>query len=101
MNDINYNRLEKREAKKDGATLVSNSGRGNAKGDAKWDDYLFDYKFNKKSFSLSLKNWLKHKKDAWEDNHREPIIKIIFEDQTKLVIIDYEIFKEMRDGRKK
>lgn len=85
------NHREKRQAKKDGATPVRNSGRGFRKGDAVWRDYLVDYKHNAKSFSLSLKNWKKHSTDAWNDSHKTAMIKVIFEDGTELAIIPWDV----------
>lgn len=93
-----YNKMEKKEAKKDGAKLVRNSGRGSEKGDAKLDEFLVDYKFNAKSFSLSLANWHKHRKDAWGNGKREPLISIIFGDGTKVAIIDWELFTQLRES---
>jgi hypothetical protein len=88
----NYNKLEKNEAKKDNVSLVKNSGRGFEKGDAKIDQFLIDYKFNAKSFQLSLVNWKKLTRDAWNEDHRSPIISIKFEDGTKLAILDWNYF---------
>lgn len=90
-----YNRMEKKEAHKDGASLVSNSGRGDEKGDAKWWDFLVDYKFNAKSFALSLKNWRKHSNDAWNSDNRQPMIIVKFEDGTKVVMLDWHYFTDI------
>lgn len=86
---------ERREAKKDGAKLVKNSGRGLRKGDATLGRYLVDYKHYAKSFTLSSEAWNKHAKDAWKDNYREPLIILKFADGTKLAIVDWNIFKEL------
>jgi hypothetical protein len=87
------NHREKRQAKKDGATVVTNSGRGFRKGDAVWRNYLMDYKHNAKTFSLSLKNWRKHSIDAWNEGHKIPMIKVIFEDGTELAIIPWDVLE--------
>lgn len=90
-----FNRLEKKEAARDGATLQPNSGRGVNKGDAKLKKFLIDYKFNRASFQLTLKNWQKHKKDAWHESGREPVIIVKFDDGTKLAIIDFYNVEEL------
>ena len=95
MRDIN--KLEKSEAKKDGAQLVPNSGRGSQKGDAKFPEYLIDYKFNTKSFSLTHDNWEKLRKQAWYENHREPLVSVVFTDGPKVAIIDWDRFLYMRE----
>lgn len=89
------NHREKRQAKMDGAVPVRNSGRGFRKGDAVWRDYLVDYKHNAKTFTLSNKAWAKHAKDAWNENHRIPMIKIIFEDGTELAVIPWDTLKAL------
>jgi hypothetical protein len=95
------NLKEKQEAKKDGATLVSNSGRGFHKGDALMDEFMIDYKHNARSFTLSLKAWKKLLKDAWGENRRSPAIKICYEDGTKVAIVEWEWFLELLELKKK
>src|SRR4030043_966504 len=100
------NKEEKREAKRDGASLVSNSGRGYHKGEALMDEFMIDYKHNARSFTLSLRAWKKLLKDAWGEDRRSPTIKICFENGTKVAVIEWEWFlellrlKEEEDGRK-
>lgn len=96
-NKLDYNKMERKEAAKDGAKLVKNSGRGAEKGDAKLDNFLVDYKFNAKSFTLSLVNWMKHKKDAWKNGQRDPLVSVVFADGTKVAIIDWQIFEDFRE----
>lgn len=100
-NTADINKREKREAKRDGAQLVKNSGRGFQKGDAKTDRFLIDYKFNEKSFSLTLKNWIKLQQQAWKEGQRLPIISVVFDERTKLAIVPWEIIEEtgILDGR--
>ncbi len=89
-------RNEKREAKLDGAKLVKNSGRGEKKGDAIWDDdWLVDYKHNAKSFTLKKENWDKHSKDAWNDGHYDPLIKVVWEDGSAVAVIDWDAFTDL------
>jgi hypothetical protein len=87
-------KLESKEAAKDGASLVANSGRGKDKGDARLPGYLLDYKHNEKTFTITAENWSKHRKDAWKDRYREPVISVVFGDGTKLAIIDWQIFMD-------
>lgn len=94
MTDYNY--AEKRAAKKDGAKLVANSGRGFKKGDAiLYDEWLVDYKNNEKTFTLKSTAWAKHSKDAWNDGHYKPLIKVNFGDGRSVVIIDWDDFKAL------
>src|SRR4030042_4277727 len=86
------NKEEKREAKRDGASLVSNSGRGYHKGDALMDEFMIDYKNNAKSFTLTLKAWKKLIKDAWGEDRRSPCVKIIYEDGHRVAIIEWDWF---------
>ena len=95
-----YNKLEKKQAQKDGATLVKNSGRGWEKGDAKLEGFLVDYKFNAKSFQLTLENWRKHKNDSWSNGQRDPLIVVCFEDGTKIGLVDYAWIEELIEHRK-
>jgi hypothetical protein len=95
---------ERRQIKRDGTKPVSNSGRGDAKGDAKYDsensyfNYLIDYKHNTSTFTLSKKAWKKHAKDAWNEGHREPIIDVSLEDDVRVVILDYNLWKQLDDN---
>lgn len=97
MRDDEKWRGEKREAKRDGATLVPNSGRGALKGDAVLGRFLIDYKHYTGSFSITMKNWKKHAKDAWNSNRRHPLIKVVLNDDTELAIVDWHMFKDMLD----
>ena len=95
-------RGEKREAALDGAKLVKNSGRGDKKGDATltygdWN-FLIDYKHYAKNFGLKKDAWLKHAKDSWNNNHYSPLIKVVFEDNTSVAILDWEDFQELLRG---
>lgn len=88
-------RGEKREAKLDGAKSVVNSGRGFRKGDATWRGYLVDYKHNAKSFTLKKNAWDKHAKDAWNEGHYSPLIKVVYEDGTAIAILDWNVFEQL------
>lgn len=89
---------EEKLAKKDGATLVKNSGRGWLKGDAVLHPFLVDYKEYTSSFSISKKNWKKHASDAWEQNEREPLIALVLDGDTRVAVIDWEMFMIMREA---
>lgn len=69
---------EKSEAKRDGARLQKNSGRGHyQKGDARLDIFTVDYKEFAKSFSLSRSVWAKVCSDALRNGLTEPALKVV------------------------
>ena len=70
-------RTEKEEIKKDGAKAVKNSGRGMRKGDAMKNAFLIDYKHCGKSHTVSLVNWKKHAKDAWNEHYKHPLLCLV------------------------
>ena len=90
-------RREAKEASKDGASLVTNSGRGHRKGDAVLDNFLVDYKHNEKSYTLNVAAWIKHSNDAWNDLKGDPLIKVVFGNGTAVAIIDWDMFEYYRD----
>lgn len=93
-------RTEKEEIKKDKAKGVKNSGRGIKKGDAILNKFLVDYKHNEKSFTLTLKSWIKMRKDAFNSNYRYPCISVVMGEnsETKVAIVDWEVFRELVEG---
>lgn len=93
-------RSEKEEIKKDKAKGVKNSGRGIKKGDATLNKFLVDYKHNGKTFTLTLENWLEHRKNAWNSNYRYPCISVVFGEHsdTKVAIVEWEVFRELIEG---
>jgi hypothetical protein len=96
------NRLEELQARRDGAKLVKNSGRGQRKGDAILDDYMLDYKFtSKNSYAINLDKFNALEKQAW-DERKEPIVIAIFtESKDKaLAIIAWEELKELLDFKR-
>lgn len=97
MTKVDYNKVERDEAKRDGATLVHNSGRGLFKGDSKLGDFLVDYKYSGKSFTLNTKKWAKLVSDAFQNGRRRPAFKLIFETPgapIRLWVIDDYSMKE-------
>jgi hypothetical protein len=77
---------EASEAKRDGARLQKNSGRGQyQKGDARVDIFTVDYKEYSKSFGLSRDVWAKVCTDAMRNQQSEPALKVILgEGNTKI-----------------
>ena len=77
---------EKSEAKRDGARLTKNSGRGHyQKGDAFLDIFTVDYKEYGKSFSISKSVWAKICSDAFRNGKSEPALKIVLGDDVSKV----------------
>lgn len=69
---------EKSEAKRDGAKLTKNSGRGHyQKGDALLDIFTVDYKEYAKSFGITKSVWAKICSDAYRNGRSEPALKIV------------------------
>jgi len=97
---------EKSEAKRDGARLQKNSGRGQyQKSDAKLGDLSIDYKEHSKSFSLSRDVWGKVCTDAAKNGlDYNPVIKVILGEgmnKVRLAVVawDYlEYLKEIENG---
>lgn len=91
---------EKSEAKRDGATLINNSGRGQyRKGDAILYPFTVDYKEYKKGIRIDDKIWGKICMDANRNNDTVPSLKIILgenDNKTRLWLIDDLMFHEMR-----
>lgn len=91
---------EKSEAKRDGARLQKNSGRGKfAKGDAKWkSQFLIDYKEYAKSYSVSIDNWAKICSDAATVGPEMiPTLKVILgsgQEKVRLAVVAWEDFEE-------
>jgi hypothetical protein len=91
---------ERGEAKRDGANLQKNSGRGShEKGDAKWNGFLVDYKEFAKSFSLNKDVWAKISTDAWRtDPDLDPAIKLILGEggsKIRLAVIEWSRLEEL------
>jgi hypothetical protein len=94
---------EKSEAKRDGARLQRNSGRGILeKGDATVGPFTIDYKEYDESFSVSRKVWAKAKLDAWK-NKNMPALKLVLgskdsPDKVRVWVIDDTMFHEMLEA---
>lgn len=101
MKGADFNRLEKKMAVRDGNVPVKNSGRGQRKGDARGDELLVDYKFTEKqSFSLNLKAFKKHEKDAWNEQLQAAVVVVYTEFGNKrIAMVDYDwLLERMQDG---
>jgi hypothetical protein len=89
---------EKGEAKRDGARLTKNSGRGDyQKGDALLDIFTIDYKEYEKSFSISRDVWGKVCTDAFRNNQSEPLLKVILgagNAKSRLGIVSWDIIED-------
>ena len=93
-------RTEKEEIKRDGAKAVKNSGRGMRKGDAMRNQFLIDYKHCEKSHTVSVVNWRKLAKDAWNEHYKHPLLCLVLGDnsQHKLAVIEWPVFLELVEG---
>ena len=91
-----YNVDEKLMARRDGATLIKNSGRGEVKGDAKKGNLLIDYKFTgAKSFALNNAEFEKLSHDAFRQG-LEPAIVVVFDTTKRRVIMDWGYVLELQ-----
>lgn len=94
---------EESEAKRDGARLQRNSGRGILeKGDATLGIFCVDYKEYDKTFGVSRSVWAKCKSDAWKMG-KEPALRLVLgdkasSDKVRLWVIGDTIFKEMLEA---
>lgn len=90
---------ESEEAKRDGAKLQPNSGRGvHHKGDAILDPFLIDYKEYANSFGVSTQVWTKLNTDAVHAG-LQPALKLVLGPnnghKTRVWVISDQMFKEM------
>lgn len=92
---------EASEARRDGAKLQKNSGRGkHLKGDAVLlGHFLIDYKEASKSFGINEKVWAKVSTDAVKQG-LIPLIKIILgtEDKVRLWVVPDYIMTDLLDA---
>lgn len=91
---------EEQEAKRDGAKLHRNSGRGwIEKGDASLGPFLIDYKEFSESFGLNRKVWAKVYSDALRMRLTPALCVILGKtDKVKLWVISDIMFKEMYEA---
>lgn len=96
---------EESEAKRDGASLQPNSGRGkHKKGDATLGPFLIDYKEYAKSFGVSISVWSKLSRDAIMKGKKQPALKLVLGEndgnKTRVWVISDKMFHEMLDAWK-
>lgn len=93
---MDYGKVEAAEAKRIGATLHKNSGRGMTKADASNDRFVIDFKYAEKSFTVNEKVWGKICTDAMRvDKNKSPMLYLILGGKTRLVIMEYAILEEI------
>jgi hypothetical protein len=92
---------ERSEAKRDGAKLQKNSGRGQyQKGDARWKNYVVDYKEYGKSISINKEMWGKVCTDTFKVSRElHPALKLILGDSSKirLAVIEWDRLEELEE----
>lgn len=96
---------ERSEAKRDGAKLQKNSGRGQyQKGDSTWNDFVVDYKEYEKSISITKEIWAKICTDTFKvDRNKFPVLKLILgkdNDKTRLAVIEWALLEELVEAWK-
>lgn len=93
---------EKIEAKRDGASLQPNSGRGRFnKGDATLDGWLIDYKEYPKGYTVNKESWAKVCTDAFRAGNLEPAIKIVLgegQQKVRLFVVSETMFHLMNEA---
>ena len=92
---------EASEAKRTGAKLQKNSGRGKfSKGDATLGPFVVDFKEYSKSFSITPIVWGKVTADAWSQK-KHPALNLIIgkgEKTTRVWVIGEAMFQQMLDA---
>ena len=97
---MDYNRREAAEAKRIGAKIHKNSGRGKyQKGDMSNDDFVIDAKFAKKTFTLSRDVWGKICSDTLkQDGSKSPMLLLIVgEPPIRLAVIEYDVLEDLME----
>lgn len=97
---MDYNKLEKQEARKIGADVHKNSGRGKIqKGDASNELFVIDFKFVNKSFTVSKEVWAKICTDAVKtDPNKAPMLYVVIDGSTRLAVIEYSMLEELMEN---
>jgi hypothetical protein len=97
---------EELEARRDGARLQSNSGRGHyQKADALLGDMSIDYKEYPKSFSVNRKVWAKVCSDALRNGlDYAPVIKLVLGEgfaKVRIAIIEWSYLEHLKEIERK
>jgi hypothetical protein len=93
---------ERSEAKRIGAKLQKNSGRGKIqKGDAIWKDFTIDFKEVGKSFTLNKDVWAKATTDAIKGGKDPAIFVVIGEGNAKvrLAVISVDMLEQLMEDK--
>lgn len=88
---------EASEARRIGAKLTKNSGRGQyQKGDAILDIFTLDFKESRRTFGLSQSVWQKVCTDAMKNGITEPALIVILGDaiKTRLAVVSLDILED-------
>lgn len=93
---------EQSEAKRDGARLQKNSGRGHyQKGDATKGDLSIDYKEHEKTFGLSRNVWAKVCSDALRNGlDYIPVLKVILGagvSKIRLAVVEWSYLEYLKE----
>ena len=96
---MDYNRREAAEAKRIGAKIHKNSGRGMVKGDMSNDDFVIDAKFANKTFTISRNVWGKICTDALkQDSSKSPMLLLIVgEPPIRLAVVEYDVLEDLME----
>lgn len=90
---------ERSEAKRDGAKLQKNSGRGKIqKGDATWKNFVVDYKEYESSISITPSIWAKICTDTFKvSRDKYPVLKLILggKNKTRLAVIEWSLLEDL------
>lgn len=90
---------ERSEAKRDGAKLQKNSGRGKIqKGDATWKNFVVDYKEYESSISITPTIWAKICTDTFKvSRDKHPVLKLILgsKNKTRLAVVEWSLLEEL------
>ena len=90
---------ERSEAKRIGAKLHPNSGRGTIKGDMSTDLFVIDSKEYTKAFTITTDNWAKICSDTMSvSRSKSPMLYLVLNDngrKTRLAVIEYSILEEL------
>ena len=89
--------MEATEIHKIGAQPVKNSGRNHYKGDFQLGRFIGDVKEAAKSFTLNEKVWAKLVTDSLTySGTRFPVLLVVLGGKTRLAVIEWGLFEEMR-----
>lgn len=89
--------MEATEVKRINAQPVKNSGRNHFKGDFQLGRFIGDVKESVKSFTLNEKVWAKIVTDSLTySGTRFPVLLVVLGGKTRLAIIEWGLFEEMR-----